>query len=366
MSSFLTRLDEIYSFGINLLACPDPDNMTERSRMFAQAIDIFKKLFANPQTEELDILLNQYLRNSFFPLIANQGYTIAEIPLFLEEKQFRDRLLQNPSIRPEVVRFWHNTFDRLPPDDQREEIASTRRRLDHFGDFDEIRHIVGQSKTTLDFTDIMNTGKILFVKLSKTLPGDAWRIIGTILMSNLVHAVLQREQIPEEKRRHFCIFVDEFQNFASSDDFAVLFTQARKYAIATTIAHQERYGQFADNKRIAGATDASVNKIFFKVSVHDAREQAAEFAKEATTTETRLEPELVITQEPFWDLLNHGHTNAKILSLFNKYLRRMNDWLDEKRMELEAQGLDSRILQAETNLLRDQIQLTQTNERRSG
>ena len=359
----LNPADALYSFGMNLLACPDPNNMTERSRIFAQAIDIFKKLFANPQTEELDILLNQYLRNSFFPLIANQDYTIAEIPLFLEEKQFRDRLLQSPSIRPEVVRFWHNTFDRMPPDDKREEIASTLRRLDHFGDFDEIRHIVGQSKTTIDFTDIMNTGKILFVKLSKTLPGDAWRIIGTILISNLVHAVLQREQLPQEKRRHFCIFVDEFQNFASSDDFAVLFTQARKYAIATTIAHQERYGQFADNKRIAGATAASVNKIFFKVSVHDAREHAPEFAKEATTTETRLEPVLVISQSPFWDLLNHGHTNAKILSLFNKYLRRINDWLDVKRMDLEAQGLDGRILQAESNLLRDQIQLAQVDER---
>ena len=359
----LDLLNQTYSFGINLLACPDPDNMIERSRTFAQAIDIFKKLFANPQTEELDILLNQYLRNSFFPLIANQDYTIAEIPLFLEEKQFRDRLLQNPSIRPEVVRFWHNTFDRMPSNDQREEIASTRRRLDHFGDFDEIRHIVGQSKTTIDFTDIMNTGKILFVKLSKTLPGDAWRIIGTILISNLVHAVLLREQMPEEKRRHFCIFVDEFQNFASSDDFAVLFTQARKYAIATTIAHQERYGQFADNKRIAGATDAAVIKIFFQVTPHDAREQAVEFAKEATTTETRLEPELVVSQDPFWDLLRRGHANPQITAFSNKYLRGIYEQLDSVRMKMESLGLERMVLQGEANLLRDQVQLSLVDER---
>jgi GTPase SAR1 family protein len=87
--------DEYYSFGVNPLACPDPNNMTERSRTYAQAIDIFKKLFANIQTEELDILLNHYLRNSFFPLIANQGYTLLEIPLVLQEKHFRDLLLQN-------------------------------------------------------------------------------------------------------------------------------------------------------------------------------------------------------------------------------------------------------------------------------
>jgi hypothetical protein len=52
----------LYSFGMNLLACPDPNNMTERSRIFAQAIDIFKKLFANPQTGELDILLGSVLK----------------------------------------------------------------------------------------------------------------------------------------------------------------------------------------------------------------------------------------------------------------------------------------------------------------
>ena len=77
----------------------------ERSHTFAQAYDTFKKLYANPQTGELDILLNQYLRNSFFPLIANQGYTIFEIPLFLQDKQFRDHLLDNPSISPEVRAF---------------------------------------------------------------------------------------------------------------------------------------------------------------------------------------------------------------------------------------------------------------------
>src|SRR5207248_10174146 len=89
------------------------------------------------------------------------------------------------------------------------------------------------------------------------------------LVSSLVHAVREREQIPKKMRQQFCIFVDEFQNFASSEDFAVLFTEARKYAIATTIAHQERYGQFADNRRISGATLTAVNKACFRLIVPD-------------------------------------------------------------------------------------------------
>jgi hypothetical protein len=311
--------DELYSFGINPLACPDSANMTERSRTYAQAFDIFKKLFANIQTGELDILLNTYLRNSFFPLIANQGYTLLEIPLLLEEKSFRDRILQHPSVRREVADFWHTTFDLLRSDKQREEIASTKRRLDQFQDYDEIRHIVGQSTSTIDFVTIMQERKILFVKLKKTLPGDAWRIIGTLLVSNLVHAVREREHLPEAERHQFCIFVDEFQNFASSDDFAVLFTEARKYGIATTIAHQERYGQFADNKRIAGATDAAVIKIFFMPTPNDATEQAVEFAARATPTELHREAELVISPHPVEDLWERGHSNEKVMEIRNNY-----------------------------------------------
>jgi hypothetical protein len=257
----------------------------------------------------------------------------------------------------EVERFWRNTFDRLRPDKQREEIASTERRLDPFGDFGEIRHIVGQSTNTIDFSTIMQERKILFVKLKKTLPGDAWRIIGTMLVSNLVHAVRHREQLPEAERHQFCIFVDEFQNFASSDDFAVLFTEARKYGIATTIAHQERFGQFADNKAILGATDAAGNKLFFRPAVKDADEQAPEFAK-ASPTETRLERQLVISQASFEDLLK-GHTNPQIREFVRTYLRPLQEKLEDAKENIEGQRLQ-RIAWL------DEVALSRVDERREG
>src|SRR5437764_4175469 len=280
--------DKRFSFGLNPLACSDPDDMTKRSGTYAQAMALFQKLFANIQTAELDILLNQYLRNSFFPLIANQGSTLLEMPLLLEDKALRERLLAHPSVRPEVARFWHTKFDRLSPTDRDKETASTARRLDPFQDFDEIRHIVGQSSSTIDFFTIMQERKILLVKLKKTLPGDAWRIIGTLLISALVHAAREREQLAADERHQFCIFVDEFQNFASSDDFAVLFTEARKYGIATTIAHQERFGQLADNRRIAGATLTAVTRVCFRLIDPDATVLAPALAH-ASPTETKRE-----------------------------------------------------------------------------
>jgi len=317
--------DSEYAFGMNLLACPDVTSLNVREDTFDQAYDIFAKLFADPQKGYLDVWLDKFLRNSFYPLLLN-GYTITEIPLFLNDRDFRERLLRHPLFATRyrgVEQFWHTEYAELDPRDQQREIGSTLTRL---GSFDRpyVQDIVGQSNTTLNFTDMMNKGKILFVKLSEALAAEQRRIIGTMLVSSLVHAVVEREQIPEKDRRHFCIFVDEFQNFAfhnlaSSNDFAVLFTQARKYGIATTIAHQERYGQFADNKSIAGATDAAVIKIFFRPSSHDAQEQAVEFAARATPTKIHREAELVLSPHPVEDIWDRGHINEKVMEIRNKY-----------------------------------------------
>ena len=196
---------------------------------------------------------------------------------------------------------------------------------------------IGQTQTTLDFTKIMDSGKILFVKLTDALPRDVWRIIGTMLVSNLVHAVFDREKQPEADRRHFCIFVDEFEKFASSEDFAILFTQARKYAVATTIAHQERYGQFADNKRIAGATLTAVHKVFLQLTSPDAREVAPEVAKDSPT-ETRQERHLGISLEPFADLLR-GHKHPDIQRFVQKYLRPLQHRLEDTKEDIEFERL---------------------------
>jgi hypothetical protein len=341
-----------YAFGINPLDCADLRNPDAREDTFDRAIDIFTKLFANPQTGTLDVLLDKYLRNSFYPLLVNQGYTIAEIPLVLTDKHFRDHLLQHPILAkdyPEVVRFWQTEFPLLSPNDQRTEIQSTLTRL---GSFTRpyIKRIVGQSHTTLDFTDIMDSGKILFVKLSTNLSVDHRRIIGTILVSHLVSAVFQRDTVPEQERRHFCIFVDEFQNFAGSEDFAILFTQGRKFAVATTIAHQERFGQFADNKAILGATDAAGNKVFFQLALRDAREQAAEVAK-PSPTEIRLERHLGVSQNPFADLLR-GHKHPDIHRFVQTYLRPLQYKLEDSQEDIEYERLLRQVLVDEAALSR--------------
>jgi hypothetical protein len=348
----LNPAEETHTFGMNLLACSDISRLDEREKTFDRAKGIFTKLFANPQTGTLDVLLDKYLRYSFYPLIINQGYTIAEIPLVLTDKQFRDHLLRHPMFATEyksVADFWRDQFPLMPRHEQQHQIESTLTRL---GSFTRpyIQHIVGQSQTTLNFTNIMDNRKILFVKLFSNLSDDHKRIIGTILVSHLVSAVFQREEQPEHERVHFCIFIDEFQNFAGSEDFAVLFTQGRKFAVATTIAHQERFGQFADNKAILGATDAAGNKIFFQLAVRDAEEQAAEVQK-SSPTETKQERHLGVSQNPFADLLR-GHKHPDINRFMQQYLRPLQHKLEDAQEDIEYERLLRQVILDEAALSR--------------
>jgi hypothetical protein len=124
-----------------------------------------------------------------------------------------------------------------------------------------VSHIVGQPKTTVDFQKMMEEKYTVLVKLSTRLSYETKKIIGTIIISELLHAVQRR---PSDKRHQFCIFIDEFQNFASFEDFSTLITQAPKFGVATTIAHHDRLGQLGDNKEIIGATAAIANKVLFQ------------------------------------------------------------------------------------------------------
>jgi hypothetical protein len=179
----------------------------------------------------------------------------------------------------------------------------------------------------------MDCKQIVFVKLSANLPYESKKIIGTILISELKHAIERRQT-----RNQFCIYVDEFQTFASFEDFSTLITQAPKYGVATTIAHHERHGQLLDDPMILGATAVIANKVLFQLTGRDAADFAPELAEDPPT-ETRTEPELVICQDPVSDLLRRPHRNAEIRVFVNKYLRPLQERRSDAREDMEGERL---------------------------
>src|SRR5258708_10502668 len=157
-----------------------------------------------------------------------------------------------------------------------------------------VRYIVGQSRTTINFREVMDQGKILLVKL----PGkyeDTTELLGSMIIAEVLTAALSRGDIPQNKRRQFNIYADEFQKFASSD-FSKLLTECRKYGQAVTIAHQAR--DFIDLKNKAAALQAA-NIAVFRVIPKDAHELAGSFDCSPIQGEPRKE----FKRTPVGDLL---------------------------------------------------------------
>jgi hypothetical protein len=311
--------DETHSFGINLLACDDVTSLKERTDTYTRAYNVFYKLWENEWGPWLQLIL----QNTLWAFIENPEYTLAEVPMFLNPRNtaFRTYILSNVKYNPAVLDFWRYEFFQRREREQQERVDAALTRVTTLLTHPYIRHIVGQRETTIWFDFLLCLRPVLLFKLSANLAPDIKKFIGTILISELLHAIRKR---PEDKRTQFCIFVDEFQNFASSEDFKTLITEARKFGVATTIAHQERFGQFSEDKKIQGATAAAANKVFFQTTVKDAQELAPEFAEKAGDIKTLVGGELIISPRAVEDIWEKGHPNKYIMDIRKRYFWLVN------------------------------------------
>jgi hypothetical protein len=298
---FLDLAEYRYPFGINLFTCADPSNPATVSEAASKVMHIFKKLWGKGGIVVEDawgVLLEEILWNTtltFLEASKDTVYTMAEIPLLLEEREFRNRAVNHITNR-HVKRYWVHKYNPLSEKDQREEIRSTLNRVNAFLTQPIVEHIVGQARTTIDFRAIMDERKILLVKLSKRHEAVT-ALIGSMVIAELLNAAYSRTDLPVNKRKQFNIYADEFQNFAT-DDFTTLLEEARKFGIGISIAHQNR-GQleFSLKDRIRSVA----NLVVFKVNSKDADELAGEFdITPQEAWEEEIEPEWVEIVKPQW------------------------------------------------------------------
>jgi hypothetical protein len=258
----------------------------------SQVMHVFEKSHGIVPTTPL---MYDLLFNSAYVLIANPGYTMTDIRLLLTSKVCRERLLQKVA-HPDVRGFWESWDDPklTPPQEQEKERKSILNKLNDFSHA-PLRYIVGQSHSTINLQEIMDSGKILLVKLERKRE-QATSLIGSILVALILNA-------SEARKTHklFNLYADEFQNFAT-EDFAVLLEQARKKDIGVTIAHQNR-GQLELSEKQADAnlkkrTLSVGNLIVFRVPT-DANELAGQFPQEPEKAwEEELEAERLEVREP--------------------------------------------------------------------
>lgn len=311
----LDAADSDYPFGLNLFECSNLADVNLVARIATQSVEIFQKLWGDSSWGPR---VAQILRNCAYTLIEHQGYTIAEIPRLLLDREFREALtstLTNQAVR----KFWELQYNPRRAGEQLDRIESTLNKVDEFLT-PTVLPIVGMGRTTVDLRRAMDDGKILLVKFALGEVGARTvRLLGSVLVAQILNAALSRQDQPPEHRRQFNLYADEYPRFATPS-FAELLAEARKFALATTLAHQFR-GQLEDDAN-RGATLNAANLIVFAVHGEDADELAKQFDRtppEATVVSERAKRAIV--QDPVRHLVRNGHAAENVRYLTQHLIR---------------------------------------------
>ncbi|MEI6379101.1 MAG: TraM recognition domain-containing protein [Candidatus Falkowbacteria bacterium] len=256
--------------GLNLLEF-DPRYPEQKSFVINEMIGIFDKLYDLKATG--GPIFEQYMRNAMLLVMADpeSGSTLLEIPRVLSDPDFRNLKLSRCADHT-VVNFWVNEAEKAGGDAALANIVPyITSKLTSFISNDMMRPIIGQQNTAFNLRDIMDSSKILLVKLPKGLVGELNAyLLGMILVGKILMAALSRADSPKASRNPFYLYIDEFQNF-TTDSITQVLSEARKYGLSLTLAHQY-IGQLTkhNDTSIKDAVFGNVGTIIaFKVGPED-------------------------------------------------------------------------------------------------
>ena len=213
--------------------------------------------------------------NAVLALMDTPGNTLLGVYRILVDDKFRKRIVDK-AHDPMVRLFWAGDFENYNLKFQKEIIAPVQNKIGQLLTGAPLRNIVGQAKSTIDLRFIMDSGKILLVNLSKGKMGeDRANLLGSVLVTKLYLAALERQKIGEDERKDFYVYVDEFQNF-STDAFPSILSEARKYRLNLTLAHQYLDQLPESLKRAVFGNLGAI--LAFRVGCLDAERLEKEFA----------------------------------------------------------------------------------------
>ena len=213
----------------------NPLHMRNERQAYQQASDMherFKSLWAdvNWGPRMLEVLRNALLTLSLAQL------TLCDAGRLLTDRNFRTRAIE--AVHDPILRaYWTERFEPLSDKMKAVYAEPVINKLTLLTDDLYLRHVLSQRQSRLDFRAMMDQGKWVLVNISKGIAGANARAIGSLVVSKLRTAALSRVDVPENRRRPFFLFVDEFQNFLHYN-FEEILSEARKFRLALILAHQ--------------------------------------------------------------------------------------------------------------------------------
>ena len=248
---------------------------TEYRHLIASGlVGVFKKIWADSWGPRLEYIL----RNAILALLEYPGSTLLGVTRILIDKNYRERVVEKVSD-PVVKFFWAEEFTKWNERVLQEVISPIQNKVGQFLSSALIRNIVGQTKSAFNIRDLMDQEKILIMNLSKGRIGeDNSALLGAMMITKIQLAAMARVDVPEDQRKDFYLYVDEFQNFAT-DSFANILSEARKYHLNLIIAHQYIGQLMTDTStRVRDAVFGNVGSLVaFRVGAEDAEFLEKEF-----------------------------------------------------------------------------------------
>jgi len=266
---YLDPSDPKHTFSLNPLEIQHPE---QKELVVSGIVAIFHKIYGTSWGPRLEYIL----RNSLLSIIDMPDATLLMIPEILTNDSFRKKVLDQ--MDDQVLKnFWTNEYEQMPPKLKSEAISPILNKVGQFISSHVIRNIIKNPKSTLDLEQIMNDGKILLLNLSQGRLGeDNAALLGAMIITKLQLAAMNRVNIEEEKRRDFYLYVDEFQNFATTS-FIKILSEARKYRLNLILANQY-IGQIPEDVRLAIFGNAGT-MLSFLIGAGDSPYMAKEFGE---------------------------------------------------------------------------------------
>ena len=263
--------------GLNMLEYDTPE---QKTFVINEVMNIFDKLYDLKATG--GPMFEQYFKSACHLVMDDpeSGSTLLEVPKVLADEDFRNYKLSKCKT-PVVKDFWEKEALKAGGEASLQNMVPyITSKLNPFLTNEFMRPIVSQQKSSLNFRDAMDNRKIILAKLSKGKIGELNAyLLGMIIIGKILMAALSRGDMPEEQRKDFYLYIDEFQNFLT-DSMQIILSEARKYRLCLTMAHQY-IGQLvkAGDTKFKDSIFGNVGtKVAFRVGVDDAEALTKEFA----------------------------------------------------------------------------------------
>lgn len=272
--------DQERPMGLNMLEAAD-----ERQQHFVvnSVIGLMYKLYDPHKTGIIGPRFEHAIRNAMLTVMTDKGASFVEVVRVLTDAKYVQELL--PKVKDPIVRrYWTDQIAQTSDFHKSEVLDYIVSKFGRFVTDKMMRNIIGQSQSAFNFRKVMDEGKILLINLAKGRIGEEnSNFLGLVLIPKILVAAMSRQDVSEDKRPDFHLYVDEFQNFATPD-FATILSEARKYHLNLTVANQF-IGQM--DEEVKQAVFGNVGTLVtFRVGVTDANFLQHEFTP--TFTESDL------------------------------------------------------------------------------